>query len=173
MNIRWSVYDDNIIEVFYDEGTDPEIYTVEEFIARYGEDALPDRDESDVGVESYYEYWDLALKLVNAWAKYQAKRKLYANYVSEDTRHRVENVIIRNYGGDVGRLLRHEHSLVVIVYRILADFQAQCRKYKVASVDVIWLKLHLCEDKQYKSIRGKCQRRMNKNRPPVPIYELL
>lgn len=174
MDTRWSVCDDNIIEVFYENGVDPEIYTVKEFIAIYGEDALPDRDEpKDGSADYYYEYWAAALKLVNAWAKYQGKRKLYANYTCEDTRHIVEHVVIRNYGGDVSKLLRHEHSLVVILNYALADFQCQCRIYKVDSIDIVWLRLHLQEDKHYKKMRGKCQRRMNKNTPPVPIYELL
>ena len=174
VEVRWSAYDDNTVEVFYREGADPDIYTVKEFIAIYGEDALPDRDEAnDEGADHYYEYWASMLNLVNAWAKYQGKRKLYINNDGENTRPRMEHVIIRYYDGDVGKLLRHEHSLIAQVNRALADFKLQCSKYDVESVNIMWLGLHLLEDRNYKSLRGKCQRRMNKNRPPVPIYELL
>ena len=174
MEVRWSAYDDNTVEVFYREGADPDIYTVKEFIAIYGEDALPERNDSQVSdAELYSEYWAAALRLVNAWAKYQSKRKLYINNDSEDARPRVEHVIIRYYDGDVGKLLRHEHSLIAQVNRALADFKLQCSKYDVESVNIVWLGLHLQEDKNYKSLRDKCQWRMNKNRPPVPIYELL
>ena len=175
MNIRWSAYDDNTVEVFYREGVDPDIYTVEQFIAVYGEDALPSVTslaEFDV-VDDYSEYWSAAIDLVNAWARFQGKRKLYGNSDREGARYKVEHVIIRYYDGDVGKLLRHEHSLAVALNYALVGFERQCSRYNVGSVNIVWLELHLQEDRHYKSLRAKCQRRRDKNKPPTPLNELL
>lgn len=174
MEVRWSLCDSDTVEVIFESGAEPEYYSVKEFAAIYGEDALPERnDPQELDAELYSEYWAAALRLVNAWAKYQGKRKLYANYVCEDTRRRVEHVVIRNYGGDISKLLRHEHGLAVVLNYALADFRYQCRKYKVEPVNIVWLGLHLQEDRHYKSLRGKCQRRRDKNKPPTPLNELL
>lgn len=175
MEVRWSLCESDTVEVIFECDAEPEYYSVKKFIAMYGEDALPERDKPQelLGIEPYYEYWNAAFDLVNAWAKYQGKRKLYANYVGENTRHRVEQVIAKSYGGDINKLVRHLRRLSMLVSGALGDFYAQCRKYGMPSVDAMWLRMHLLEDKHYRSLRSKCQRRRDKNKPPTPLNELL
>ena len=167
--------DDNATVVVFIEGEEePEWYTTEEFVNMYGEDALPKKKtQEELDAESYAEYWDAAIELVNAWAKYQAKRKLFANYMNEETRHRVEHVVVKSYGNDPNRLKRHTRRLYLLVQEALEVFWYHCRIYGIEPISMMWLRMHLLEDKNYKSLREKCRRKMKASKQPISLYELI
>lgn len=161
------------VVVFFEDREEPDWYSVEEFIAAYGEEALPEPKIDDLQNESFAEYWSAAIELINAWANYQAKRKLYANAICEETTHRVADVIAKNYDNDLQRLKRQTTKFFVLVDENLGIFRYNCRVYGVESVDMEWLKVHLFDKKDYRRVRDKCKRRKAANKPPVSLHELV
>lgn len=165
--------DKDTVVVFFEDREDPDWYSVEEFIAAYGEEALPESKVDDLQNESFAEYWDAAIELVNAWANYQAKRKLYVNATCDETVHRVADVIAKSYDNDLRRLKRQAAKFFTLVDEGLDIFRYYCRVYGMEPVDIMWLRTHLFDKKDYRRVRDKCKRRKAANKSPVSLYELI
>ena len=118
------------------------------------------------------EYWQLAGELINAWAQYQAKKKLFVNATHEETWHKVWDVIVKNYDGDVRRVRRHEQKLSIQVDIKLNNFDRICGKFKVEPVSRQWLYENLKDSKDYASYRGKCDRRKAFIKPAESLKDI-
>lgn len=149
-------------------------YPVDEFIAMYGEDSPPESQlANQPDIDSFLEYWEAAINLVNAWAAYQAKRKLFANASCGATRHRVQLVIDGHYGGNLDNLEKAIMRLYADVEKCLGIFAYYCRLHKLEPIGITWLRRHLLEGKNYKAIRDKCRRKMSSGKEPVSLNELV
>ena len=115
MKICWSPCDEEIVNVYYGDETEPEQWSVKDFIAAHGEDVLPEYEHDITLDEDYGDYWQSAINLVNAWADCQHKRKLFANATSKGKRGEVWPVIVKNYNGELWRLKKHVQKTIAFV----------------------------------------------------------
>lgn len=120
----------------------------------------------------YTGYWQAALVVVNAWSKYQGRKKLEINSSYPETDHKVAPVVDRYFGGSKSKLRDRVQELSEAVDLTLVDFALKCREYGVESVSRDWLYRNLIDVKAYASLRGKIKRRMGKNKPPASLKNL-
>lgn len=118
-------------------------------------------------------YWYKAIELIYAWAKYQRKKKLWANATSKETYHKVKYIIDNFYGGDIKRLVRHKNALSDDVDDKVKSFNEVCAVQGVKPINREWLFHNLKESKDYDSLRKKCTRRYNKNKASEPLEDLI
>lgn len=117
------------------------------------------------------EYWQAAFDVVDTWAQYQGTKKLEINLKYEETRHRVQHVEDKYYGGSRYRLQERVRKLSAEVNVALSTYDDCCAECGVDSVSREWLFDHLKESKHYASYRGKIQRRI-KNPTKFPLKSL-
>ena len=130
------------------------------------------RDSPTQIMAEYPDYWSTALALINAWSEYQAKRKLYINATCAATSHKVLDIINKHYKGNLQLLKNEMRKLYANVDRMLTVFRYCCEKFHLDTVDTMWLRRNLMQSSEYKSLRGKCQRRMNAGKAPVSLREI-
>lgn len=167
---------DDLSMVTIETNGDFESYSVDEFAEMYGEDCLEiaeDKAPDQPDIDSFLEYWQIAITLVNTWAKYQAKRKLFANATCSETCHTVQSVIDRCYRGNVDNLEKHVKSLYHEVEKFLGIFMYYCRLHKVEPIGIIWLNGHLVQNRDYKKIRENCKRKMDLGKEPCSLCEFI
>lgn len=160
---------DGTVFVFHyddDDGREPEIMTIDEFTATYGEDSLPIVVEAEV--ISHEDYWLLAIDLIDAWAKYQAKKKLCINAQHKETAGKVANVV-QKYGGTIEAIGEQRDRLSKIVDERVYMFEQACSFFRISSVDRSWLFNNLREAKDYRNYRRKCRRRLKCNEIAAPL----
>ena len=154
------------INVLWGEG-EVDSLTEEEFIARYGEEDLPDM-RVELSIELCVEYWRAAYGLVKAWSEYQAKNKLLDVAASEEVSYLVKSVIDKYYRGDIHRLERHVQTLYRKFDKKLTVYIEYCHKDKI---DFSELYLKSCtEQKEYSALRTECEKRMKSQAKPLPLY---
>ena len=117
-------------------------------------------------------YWKRALEVVNAWSKYQAKKKLFQDANNPETAHRVREVVEKYYGGDAERISFSVNKTRNQFRQALRDFQGTCKVSEVEAIDVAWLEEHVTNAKAAGSLRGKIKRRLNKKAPIVALSEI-
>ena len=123
--------------------------------------------------EEIFSYWTLALDLINVWASYQSKKKLYINATTQETQHKVWDVIVKTYNGDLRRLARHRDELSEKVDEALFDFRESCVRHGMPVITRKWLSTHLQDSRSYSAVRQKCRRRLEAEKPPQPLKDLL
>ena len=119
-------------------------------------------------------YWQYSLEVVNAWAKYQAVKKLRNNASHPDTRPAVQKVIDdkKYYNGSFYRLRRREEECYGRLYTLMKEYKEICGLYKVEPVGFDWLRHNLKNAKDYASYRCKCERRRDAEKQPVSLKRL-
>ena len=118
-------------------------------------------------------YWTAARNLVDWWANYNAVKKLYYNATHKETYHKVQHVVVSHYGGSVVKVKRREDDLSDCVDASLDRFEIVCEDFGVEPVNRDWLYTYLKEAKDYQSLRGKIDRRLNKGADPVSLKEFV
>lgn len=152
-----------------------EHYSTEVFAAMYGSDAdtLVKPSEGAAAIMTEYpDYWGAAIALINAWSEYQWKRKLHINVTCGTTNQRVLDTIDKYYGGKLQLLEKDVRNLYADVCKKIIIFQHYCEKYQLATVDTMWLRENLTRDNEYRSLRGKCQRRKDAGKMPASLREI-
>ena len=149
-----------------------EEFTIDEFIATYGEEALPGELPSKVYEPNPKIYWGAAVDLVNAWSKYQAVKKLQINAMHEETRHKVDKVVQKHYSGSIQKIMNRRYELSEILNEEIEGFSNICSVFDVEPVNRYWLHDHLRDAKDYASLREKCKRRKNRARPVVALSKI-
>ena len=125
-----------------------------------------------VSEDNIYDYWQLCLDVVNAWAKYQAKKNLYINASHDETRHMVWDVVQKYYDGSLVLLARHEAELSEAVDAAIYRLARASHTYNVEPINREWLYRNLESAKDYKSYREKCKRRQKKRKPIESLRDL-
>ena len=151
-----------------------EVFPIEEFIKTYGADALPN------GGPFYKHeppssriYWNAAIDLINAWSDYQAKKKLYINATHPETFFRVAKVVKEKFDGNFQKIANRRDELSREVDCLIDRFEDICSGFDVEPVSRVWLYQHLKDADDYKRLREKCKRRLNRTRPAVSLAKLV
>ena len=121
----------------------------------------------------YERYWNVAYDLVRVWGQYNGVKKLYYNATHSETRHRVWHVVAKHYGGSVNRVKEREYDLDCQVDACLCGFDSTCMDFGINSVSRDWLYDNLKCSADYASLRGKIERRRNKDAKPVSLKTLM
>ena len=126
-------------------------------------------------------YWESMVSLVNSWSRYNTAKKLYNNACFEETRFKVEHIVIQ-YFGSISNLASELADRKVETLRAIKGFNDACDEAGFEKFDQFtlsnetalnWLFNHLKDADDYKSIRRKIERRMNKNAAPESIEKLI
>lgn len=127
-------------------------------------------------------YWEKMRTLVNSWSRYNTAKKLYVNACYEETRFKVEH-IVNQYFGNISNLASEVSDRKIEVLRAINEFNHACTEVGFEVFDQFdsvsnetslnWLFNHLKDADDYKSIRRKIDRRINKNAAPESIADLV
>lgn len=119
-------------------------------------------------------YWQYSLEVVNAWARYQAVKKLHINASHPETRPAVQDVLDdkKYYNGSMHRVYDHKLQLFNHLCALLREYKEICGLYRVEPVGLNWLQQNLKAARDYASYRGKCRRRRDSEKRPVSLKKL-
>lgn len=117
-------------------------------------------------------FWRAALDVVNEWASYQRVKQLLINATHSETRHKVQKVVDKYYGGSIKQLRDTEAYRSKKVDMALQSFLRLCERHDVRPVDRDWAYHKLRDKKDYGRYRAKIKRRLDKSAPAQSLWDL-
>ena len=101
------------------------------------------------------EFWSLWMDVIDVWAKYQSKNKLYDNAISDETYFKVENVVAKYYGGRPSRILDHCKELFLQVSELVRELNCDLVERGFRTINIPWLVNNVGTKRQVNNVRTK------------------
>ena len=111
-------------------------------------------------------YWIFAKEIIDLWMHYQTTKKLFVNFTHDETKHMVEHVVNKYYGGDAARVQDAEKMFEKRLNAKLARFEVFCQNLGVKPLTKDWLYHHIRDGKAAAKYRKKISAALKKDAPP-------